>query len=170
MEVAHVRWPEERWRREQLRRQGRPRILLVGADTTPPSGGDCLEDWIRVPVDDLELESRSRGLLVRTRHHRPVPPALEGGVLRVGSRWVSLSPLETRLAALLVERSGTVVSRDALTRAGWPDGSTARNTLDVHAVRLRRRLASVGLAIRTVRGRGYLLEPSGSVQDDVHEA
>ena len=32
--------------------------------------------------------------------------------------------------------------------------------LDVHVLRLRRRLAQVGLAIRTVRSRGYLLEPT----------
>jgi len=33
--------------------------------------------------------------------------------------------------------------------------------LDVHALRLRRRLDSVGLVIRTVRSRGYLLEARG---------
>ena len=52
-----------------------------------------------------------------------------------------------------------VVSRDALARAGWPDGASGRNALDVHVLRLRRRLRDVRLAIRTVRSRGYLLEP-----------
>ena len=51
-----------------------------------------------------------------------------------------------------------VVSRDALARAGWPEGAPGRNALDVHVLRLRRRLAPLGLAIRTVRSRGYLLE------------
>jgi DNA-binding response OmpR family regulator len=50
------------------------------------------------------------------------------------------------------------VSREALAKAGWPDGAPGRNALDVHVLRLRRRLALVGLAIRTVRSRGYLLE------------
>jgi DNA-binding response OmpR family regulator len=57
-----------------------------------------------------------------------------------------------------------------MARTGWPEGTRARNTLDVHVVRLRRRLASVGLAIHTVRSRGYLLELSGSGQQDVHQA
>lgn len=51
-----------------------------------------------------------------------------------------------------------MVGRDALTRAGWPGGTPRRNALDVHVLRLRRRIAPVGLAIRTVRSRGYLLE------------
>jgi DNA-binding response OmpR family regulator len=34
--------------------------------------------------------------------------------------------------------------------------------LDVHVVRLRRRIAPLGLAIRTVRSRGYLLEEAAT--------
>jgi DNA-binding winged helix-turn-helix (wHTH) protein len=49
----------------------------------------------------------------------------------------------------------------------WPGSAPGRNVLDVHVLRLRRRLAPLGLAIRTVRSRGYMLEradvPDGSV-------
>ena len=66
------------------------------------------------------------------------------------------------------------MSRDVLARAGWPEGAPGRNALDVHVLRLRRRLAEVRLAIRTARSRGYLLEhlPSASVtrQEDVQQA
>ena len=55
-------------------------------------------------------------------------------------------------------RFGAVVSRDALSQAGWPEGAPGRNALDVHVLRLRRRLAPLSLVIRTVRSRGYLLE------------
>jgi DNA-binding winged helix-turn-helix (wHTH) protein len=58
----------------------------------------------------------------------------------------------------MLDRFGSVVSREALTKAGWPTGTGGRNALDVHVLRLRRRLDGVGLAIRTVRARGYLLE------------
>lgn len=58
----------------------------------------------------------------------------------------------------LVERFGTVVGRDQLARAGWPDGAPGRNALDVHVLRLRRRIEPLGLVIKTVRSRGYLLE------------
>jgi DNA-binding winged helix-turn-helix (wHTH) protein len=84
----------------------------------------------------------------------------DDGVIRRGDRWVSLPPVEARLTTALLDRYGAVVSRDALARAGWPAGAPGRNALDVHMLRLRRRLSPLGLAIRTVRSRGYLLERS----------
>jgi len=87
-------------------------------------------------------------------------PALDAdGVVRHRGDWTSLPPVEARIARVLLDRSGAVVSRESLARAGWPDGAPGRNALDVHVLRLRRRLSTVGLAIRTVRSRGYLLEP-----------
>jgi DNA-binding response OmpR family regulator len=35
-----------------------------------------------------------------------------------------------------------------------------RNALDVHMLRLRRRLEPLGLEVRTVRSRGYVLQPA----------
>jgi DNA-binding response OmpR family regulator len=84
-------------------------------------------------------------------------------VLRFSGAWVPLPPVEARLTDALLERFGAVVSRDSLARAGWPDGAPGRNALDVHVLRLRRRIHPLGLAIRTVRARGYLLE--GSAED-----
>lgn len=170
MEVVHLRWPGEHLRREGLRRAQRPRLLLLEDGSVPPAQGDCLEDWIRLPADDGDVEVRDAALVARSHRHLVVTPSIDEGVLRLGEAWVSLSPLESRLTSVLIERMGTVVARDRLVRAGWPDGTSGRNTLDVHAVRLRRRLATVGLAIRTVRARGYLLEVSGSRQQDAHEA
>jgi DNA-binding response OmpR family regulator len=66
--------------------------------------------------------------------------------------------VEARLMTALLDRQGAVVSRDALGRSGWPDGAPGRNALDVHVLRLRRRIDGIGLAIKTVRSRGYLLE------------
>jgi hypothetical protein len=86
-------------------------------------------------------------------------PEIDGhGVLRFGSGWVSLPPVEARLADALVVRFGAVVGRDTLRRSIWPGSAPGRNVLDVHVLRLRRRLAPLGLAIRTVRSRGYMLE------------
>ena len=74
---------------------------------------------------------------------------------RTGSR---SHPVEARLADALVMRFGAVVGRDTLRRSVWPGTAPGRNVLDVHVLRLRRRLAPLGLAIRTVRSRGYMLE------------
>ena len=170
VDVVHLRWPAERGRRERLRSERQPRLLLVEEGATPPDAADCFEDWIRLPALDVDLRARAESLVARCQHHLGILPTLEGGVLRVGDGWVSLSPLEARLTALLIKRMGAVVSREALARAGWPAGAGARNTLDVHLARLRRRLSPVGLSVHTVRSRGYLLELSGFCQEQAHEA
>lgn len=157
--VAMVRWPGEEDRLAHLRSEGRPRLLLVEGGAAPPLPADELEDWIRVPAQEIDMRARLEGLERRRRQQGSgVPEIDDDGVLRVGGDWVSLPPVDHRLAAVLVERFGAVVSRDALAKAGWPGGSPARNALDVHVLRLRRRLAPVGLVIRTVRSRGYALE------------
>jgi hypothetical protein len=158
VEVALVQWPAEQDRREDLRRAGQPRLLLVERGA-PPIPTDELEDWIRLPADDLDLRVRVEALRRRTDGDAVAAPDLDDdGVLRVGDRWVSLPPVEARLTRALLARFGAVVSREVLAKAGWPGGSPGRNALDVHVLRLRRRLAPLRLAIRTVRSRGYLLE------------
>lgn len=163
-----LRWPEEESRRARISQAGEPRLLLVPDGEDPPSVGDCLEDWIRVPAAENEVRARVDALAVRSQahhltnghHDQPTAgPMLDDfGVLRVNGAWVALPPLEARLAEALLERLGAVTSRELLIRAGWPSGAPGRNALDVHVLRLRRRLTPVGLAIRTVRSRGYLME------------
>ena len=157
-----VRWPAERERREQLREAGRARLLLLEGDVAPPPPEDCLEDWARAPISEEDLAARRTGLELRLELHDPASPMLDDdGVLHHHETWVALPPVEARLMGALLERSGAVVSREALARAGWPDGAPGRNALDVHVLRLRRRVDPLSLVIRTVRSRGYLLE-SGS--------
>ena len=160
MDVVLVRWPVEEARRDELSREGRPRLLLLEDGVPPPPAEpDDIEDWIRVPAGEADLRARVDGLRRRAEARIDPAPALDDdGVLRLGDRWVSLPPVEARLTAALLDRYGAVVSRDALARAGWPSGAPGRNALDVHMLRLRRRLSPLALAIRTVRSRGYLLE------------
>jgi DNA-binding winged helix-turn-helix (wHTH) protein len=166
VDVVLLRWPLERERRDRLEREGRLRLLLVEGDTAAPVAADCLEDWIRVPADEVDVRSRIDGLTLRhTAHRNDLPNLDRDGVLRFGGAWVSLPPVEARLMGALVGRFGAVVSRDQLARAGWPEGAPGRNALDVHVLRLRRRISPLGLAIKTVRSRGYLLESDVSVVD-----
>lgn len=149
--------------RSRLAREGRPRLLLLDDGSAPPLVEDPLEDWTRWPAPEADVRARLDTLSLRSslRTVGGAPPSLDDdGVVRHAGAWVSLPPVEARLTRLMLERYGAVVSREALAKAGWPDGAPGRNALDVHVLRLRRRLAEVALAIRTVRSRGYLLEAS----------
>jgi DNA-binding response OmpR family regulator len=171
MDVVLVQWPGESDRLDALRAGAVPRLLLVDSGTSPPEPEDCLEDWVRVPASEAEVHSRLAALSSRARAHQPDRPVLdEDGVVRMGDGWVALPPVEARLATALLERFGAVVGRESLARAGWPSGAPGRNALDVHILRIRRRLAPLGLAIRTVRSRGYLLEATDRGQRSVGSA
>ncbi len=158
MDVVLVRWPEEHDRLEELRATGLPRLLLVGPDEQPPQPADVLEDWIRLPADDGDMRVRVATLEARASGDQVRPEVDDDGLLRFRGGWVSLSPVERALAAALIERFGAVVGRDSLARRAWTGGAPTRNALDVHVLRLRRRIAPLGLEVRTVRARGYLLQ------------
>lgn len=158
-EVPLLRWPAQEPLRRRLADAGAPRLLLLTADHPPPGDWDELEDWIREPVDLAELEVRrqtvrSRALLAQRR-----PWFDDAGLLRVGDDWVDLSPGQVPIARLLVEQLDRVVRHDELVAACAAAGvSTHATALKAAVGRLERRLAPVGLRLRSIRGRGYLLE------------
>jgi DNA-binding response OmpR family regulator len=158
MDVVLVRWPEEEARLRQLRDTGSPRLLLLNGESEPPDSADCLEDWIRLPADDRDVRARVARLASRSETQLPAPEVDGDGLLRFRGRWVALSPVESALAITLVDRFGAVVGRETLARRAWPDGTPTRNALDVHMLRLRRRIAQLGVEVRTVRSRGYLMQ------------
>jgi DNA-binding response OmpR family regulator len=158
MDVVLVRWPEEDARLRQLRETGSPRLLLLNGESEPPESADCLEDWIRLPADDRDMRARVARLASRSETEQSAPQVDGDGLLRYRGRWVALSPVESALAVTLVDRFGAVVGRDTLARRAWPEGTPTRNALDVHMLRLRRRIAPLGVEVRTVRSRGYLMQ------------
>ena len=157
-DVVLIRWPEEEARLERLRAVGAPRLLLVGEALSAPASVDPLEDWIRLPAAEDDLRTRVATLAARAGQAVAAPTVDVDGILRHRGQWVTLSPVERALASALVDRFGAVVGRDTLVRRAWPGGSPTRNALDVHMLRLRRRIATLGLEVRTVRARGYLLQ------------
>lgn len=164
--VMVLRWPDEEERRAELNGRGLARLLLVDHGAPAPDVVDVLEDWIRVPAHEADVQARVSTLEQRTASLKAGQPTLDDqGVLRFGSKWVPLAPVESRLVAALLDRYGAVIGRQVLTRAGWLGSTPSRNALDVKIFRLRRRIAPLGLTIRTVRARGYLLEKGDSSID-----
>ena len=163
MQVVSLSWPLEEERRRSLAEAGVPRLLVIGRDQSPPVIESPLEDWIRVPALESDRTARMDALLRRASADvdRDLPLIDDDGLVWANRSWVAVPPVEATLAKALIERFGAVVSRSELIGTAWPDGVGERNVLDVRILRLRRRLDQIGLAIRTVRSRGYLLEWAG---------
>ncbi len=162
--VTLLRWPDEADRRDELAADGRPRLLVVPADAAPPLVWDDLEDWVRDPADPVEVQTRLLSLEQRALPEadavpRPRPSLDADGIVRWEGRWTSVPPIEARILAPLLAHQGAVVHRPRLLDAAWPDGVASERVLDGRIKHLRGRLAPLGLAIRTVRGIGFLLEP-----------
>ncbi|MGH8990612.1 MAG: helix-turn-helix domain-containing protein [Acidimicrobiia bacterium] len=163
-----VPWPAEADRRNALAAEGSPRLLVLEPGASPPPLLDCLEDWVHAPVDEDEMHARLEALRLRVSCHRLAVPELdEEGFLHFGSGHVYLPPVEARLAGALLERFGRVVGASSLMRAGWPGEAASRGKLDVRIHRLRRRLVPLGLVVRTVRQRGWMLTVGEGQPDEV---
>lgn len=161
-DVTVVRWPDEADHLQRLRDEGVPRLVLVAPDALPPESTACEEDWIRLPAADADVRARLAALAERSaRHGHGRGPEIDpAGRVRFMGKWVALSTSELRVASALVENAGAVVGYDTLYERGWPgDKGEHGNQLRVQILRLRRRLEPLGLSIRTVNGRGYVLEP-----------
>lgn len=153
-----IRWPAQADLRNQYMRDGLPRILVVEAGASPPVCNDPLEDWVRPPVGQDDVGARVRTL--RSRLDSQQTPVLDSsGTLTFGMHAITVSNLQAELMELLTQHFREVVYRQEFTqRLAKHVERVTRNSLDLHIMRLRRRLSPTGLVIRTAWRRGYVLE------------
>ena len=156
-DVVILHWPEQSDRIDELERLGIPRLLLVEPGSDPPVSTSCIEDWLRMPVDDASLRARLVALAAHARRHPMVPSLDEHGQLSHRGETVFLSVTDQRIAEVRADHFGQGVSEETLLERARPD-SRNDQTLRVNVSRLRRRVAPLGLAITCVRGHGYLMQ------------
>lgn len=152
-DVVMLRWPEQRGEAERLAALTVPCLLLVEPGAQPPTASSCLEDWIRLPADDVDVRARLHALVHRAERH-PSVPALDGhGQLTFRGRTAYLSPTDERIARVLVDAFDQAVPEAALLRDMDDDASATK--LRVHVSRLRKRVDPIGLEITAIRNFGY---------------
>jgi two-component system, OmpR family, response regulator len=155
-------------RRLRARGSGMPVLLLTARDAVEDRvkglelGAD---DYLVKPFATPELVARIRAL---ARRNAPPSSALVAGRLtldvaarraRAGDKSLELSVREWAVLEYLLQHSGRVVSKQQIVDAiqPWGDDLTL-NAVEVYVSRLRAKLEDAGVAIRTIRGFGYLLE------------
>ena len=123
------------------------------------------DDYIAKPFGMMELMARIRTALRHAGQDGEEKTTYRVGelyvdpsrhIVRDGQREVTLTLKEFQLLCLLLERKGTVFTRDQLLNTIWGyefDG--ASRTVDVHVRTLRQKLGECGSYIETVRGVGY---------------
>ncbi len=162
----------------QLRARGDTTPVLVltakGAEEDIVEGLERgADDYVTKPFGIKALVARARGLLRRASpidHAAPAPIALGGAVVDLAAARVtygshpplSLSAREVSLLGFLLAHRDRVVTRAELLVHVWGyrDGNIETRTVDVHLVKLRRKLAAVPGGehwIETNRGLGYRL-------------
>lgn len=157
--VELVVWPDDESQRRALARAGVPRLLLVAADADAPEVIGLDEDWVRAPSDVRDLAARLRRLarvVERLQHDHPVLDPSH--IVHYGGTSVVLSAAQASVTELLLARQGQVVARAELEAALWPDGAPGPKALDGVVFRLRRRLAGLGLVVRSAHGRGFSID------------
>ena len=122
------------------------------------------DDYLVKPFEFEELVARlravrRRGLRTKRLKVGNLDIDLEARRVERGGRPLFLSPREFDLLWVLIQAGGRVVSRPELLERVWGGVVYGQsNVVEVHASRLRRKLAPVGRPqIETVRGSGYRL-------------
>ena len=134
--------------------QDRVRGLELGAD-----------DYLVKPFAAPELVARIKAL-VRRSNPRPVEMQLGGLQLdaftrraTVDGQIIELSAREWAVLEYLMQQASRVVSKQQIIDAILPWGEEVTlNAVEVYVSRIRAKIASAGITIKTIRGFGYMLE------------
>jgi two-component system OmpR family response regulator len=148
-----------------------PVIILTARDSVGDrvKGLDLgADDYLAKPFNLSELEARVRALI--RRGQCGVNPVYSCGTMTfdsVGRRvaingeTLELTTRELSVLEALMSRIGWVVSKEQLLERLYSYAEEASgNAIEVYIHRLRKKIESAGVTIRTIRGLGYIMEKS----------
>ena len=155
-------------RRLRRRNTSMPVLILSGREAAEEkvTGLDLgADDYLAKPFSVNELLARVRALLRRGGGTAPVVTYgslsfdTVGRTAAVEGRAVSLSVHETGVLEVLLHRFGRIVSKEQLVERLYSyDKDVSQNAIEVYVHRVRKKLGGAGVTVRTLYGRGYVLD------------
>ncbi len=156
-----------------LRLQNKPLPVLIlsarDASVDRVRGLDLgADDYLTKPFDLDELEARVRALIRRS--HGIASTVVDVGRLSLDTKArrvlqqglaMDLTGREYALLELLMLRADHVVSKQQIAQSlcDWGD-EMSPGAIEIHIHRVRKKIEGAGVALRTLRGFGYMLEAS----------
>jgi DNA-binding response OmpR family regulator len=155
-------------RRLRARRAATSVLVLTARDAVEDRvhGLDLgADDYLTKPFSVTEFEARVRALLRRTTlpagavHVGGLTVELEAKRIKVNGTSSELTTREWALLELFMTRPGRVLSKEQIAEhLAEYDTQLTANAIEVYVSRLRAKIESADVRIRTVRGFGYLWE------------
>ncbi|MDV6331195.1 response regulator transcription factor [Asticcacaulis sp. 201] len=154
---------------KQVRRTSKvPVVIMTARDALDDriEGLDLgADDYIVKPFDLKELLARMRAVVRRSHGraearltHRDIELDSSARTVKKAGEWVRLTGREYQILALLMERTGRILSRsDIETRIYAWDNDTESNTVEAAIYTLRKKLGRD--LVTNVRGVGYVIQP-----------
>ncbi|MBD3238607.1 MAG: response regulator [Candidatus Moranbacteria bacterium] len=155
---------------QEIRKRKSLPILMLSANSLIENKVNLLtlgvDDYLTKPYHFSELLARVKALLRR-------PPKIEKEVYRVhglivnpekrsikkSGREIYLTKKEFSLLLVLIKNKGKIVSRAQLLEKAWDiNADPFSNTIEAHIRNLRSKIDQNKTLIKTIPGRGYLLE------------
>ncbi len=160
-------------RRLRKRNSKLPVLILSGRETPNEKvqGLDLgADDYLVKPFSLDELHARVRALLRRSCGagtpcitHAHLSYDTVERVATVSGKQIELSAQETAVLEALLNRFGKVVSKEQMVEQLYNyDHDVGHNAIEVYIHRLRRKIDGSGITVRTLYGRGYMLEDQPS--------
>ena len=125
------------------------------------------DDYLTKPFGVMELVSRVKAILRRTKSEREEITLELGGIVIDGERRLVFvneqlceqTFKEYELLRFLMANTGIVLTREQMMEQVWGtyfEGET--RTVDMHIKTLRQKLSTEGIRIKTIRNVGYVIE------------